>query len=385
MMRKDTRLIVALAALLLLPALQLPLWSIRLVAPQYREGLGLYIGARDIWGHTEHDIQNINILNHYIGMKPIVPAEVDVLTIMPWALGLLVVTGLVVAVLGRRGLVGGWLLLFAALGLAGLYEFWSWNYDYGHNLSPDAPIKVPGMTYQPPLIGTTTLLTIRASSFPSWGTLFVALSFATALFAFVRERPQFGRRRARRSRPKTPAPQAGRAAAEAGSHRTRRLSPVALGVLLLVLGACAPAAQEDAARGDATAAAVAWAHGGAASDYCDGVIPERRYGGELVTDERTYRFMSTECLAGFVLSGQVADHEIRALRVVDFNHGERLIDARTAYYVRTQFERSPNGLNVVATDRDKVAANIHYFLGGQRMTWAEVLALVAREWAPTDG
>ena len=77
-MQIRSRLLVVLAALLLVPAFTLPLWSIRIVAPQYNDGLGMYIGVSDIRGHTEHDIQNINILNHYIGMKPIVPAEVDV-------------------------------------------------------------------------------------------------------------------------------------------------------------------------------------------------------------------------------------------------------------------------------------------------------------------
>jgi hypothetical protein len=80
-----SRLLLALAALLLCRSFVLPLWSIRIVAPQYNDGLGMFIGLRDIWGHTQHDIQNINILNHYIGMKPIVPAEVDVLQVMPWA------------------------------------------------------------------------------------------------------------------------------------------------------------------------------------------------------------------------------------------------------------------------------------------------------------
>jgi copper chaperone NosL len=79
-----SRLLLALAAVLLIPVFVLPLWSIRIVAPQYNDGLGMFIGLTDIWGHAEHDIQNINILNHYIGMKPIVPAEVDVLQIMPW-------------------------------------------------------------------------------------------------------------------------------------------------------------------------------------------------------------------------------------------------------------------------------------------------------------
>jgi copper chaperone NosL len=353
--RWDSRLIAALGALLLLPAYVLPLWSIRLVAPQYKEGLGMFIGLRDIWGHTEHDIQNINILNHYIGMRAIVPSEVDVLTIMPWLVGGLVVLGVIAALIGRRFAVAGWLALFAALGAAGLYEFWTWNYEYGHNLSPDAPIKVPGMTYQPPLIGTTTLLTIKASSYPSWGSLFLGLGFLAGILALVNERRPLLRLLLRQS----------------------LLGAAAFG--LLGATACGEVATTKALA-EAPAADVAFEGPGQPCDYCPGTIPETRFGGELRTAERTYRFMSIECLAGFLLSGRVAEGEIRDIRVVDYNRGDRLIDARTARYVRADFQDSPNGLDLFATATDRVAGNIHYFLGGERMTWDEVLAYVKREW-----
>ena len=120
-------------------------------------------------------------------LRPIVPAEVDVLRIMPVAVGFLVAAGLLVAVLGRRWLLGVWLAAFGVLGAAGLIELWSWKYEYGHNLDPRAAIRVPGMTYQPPFIGSKTMLNITATSYPSWGTLLVALSFGIGLGALVYE------------------------------------------------------------------------------------------------------------------------------------------------------------------------------------------------------
>jgi copper chaperone NosL len=375
MMRRESRLLMGLAALALIPVYFLPLWSIRIVAPQYREGLGMYIGLRDIWGHGEHDITNINIVNHYIGMKPIDPATVDVLTIMPWIVGVLMVAALVVALIGRRKLVAAWLVAFALLGAAGFYEFWSWNYDYGHNLSPDAPIKVPGMTYQPPILGYKTLLNFHTSSLPSWGTLFVALSFGLGVAALLR-----GRRRPE-AREET---QANGSPARRSRVVGKLPAAVALLATFVLATGCGPEAQAGGAgiRLESTLAEAVpeWATYGMASDFCEGVIPDSRFGGELETDTRVYRFMSAECLAGFVASGEVSDDAIRSVRVIDFNHGERLIDARTAYYVRMQFERSPNGLNIAATQTDKVAASIHYFLGGERLTWDELVALVKREW-----
>ncbi len=180
-----SRVLLALAALAILTTFFLPLWSISLVAPQYPDGMGMYIGISNIWGHEEHDVQNINILNHYIGMKPIEPDNVPELRIMPWIAGFLVITGLAAAAAGRRWLAIAWLVALVGLGTAGMADFYKWKYDYGHNLSPDAPIKVPGMTYQPPLMGTKQLLNITASSYPSWGTFALILAGGLAATALA--------------------------------------------------------------------------------------------------------------------------------------------------------------------------------------------------------
>ena len=355
MMPTRSRLLLALAAVLLVPAYWLPLWSIRIVAPQYREGLGMYIGLRDIWGHAEHDIQNINILNHYIGMKPIDPAIVDVLRIMPWAVAAVMALAVLAAAVGRRWAVWGWLGTFAVLGTAGLAEFKAWNHDYGTNLDPTAPIKIPGMSYEPPMLGVEQLLNMTTSSWPSWGTLFIAMAFGCGVAALW-----LARRTAEGVAMPSPA---------------ARPFAVAAALALLVAGCGA-----DAVR-TADAAVPEFAPDLPPCDYCEGTIPEVRFGGQVTTADGTvFRFMSTECMAGFLLEGRVPEAEIRSIQVVDYNQGERLIDARTARYLRSQFLDSPNGLGLLATETEKVAANLHYFFGGERMGWDEVLATVRAEW-----
>ena len=64
-----------------------------------------------------------------------------------------------------------------------MYEFWKWSYDYGHNLAPDAPIKVPGMAYQPPLIGHKQLLNFTATSWPDLGAILAGLAFLVGAVA----------------------------------------------------------------------------------------------------------------------------------------------------------------------------------------------------------
>jgi len=164
------RIAVAIAALALLAVLVLPLWRIDLEAPQYPEGLGMEIRVNTIVGVKPNDLNNINNLNHYIGMKVIRPEDFPELRFMPLIVAGLSAMGLVVAATGRRRLLYAWAALLVLCALAGLADFYRWSYDYGHNLDHErAIIKVPGMTYQPPLIGSKQLLNFRAHSWPGSG------------------------------------------------------------------------------------------------------------------------------------------------------------------------------------------------------------------------
>jgi len=179
-------MLLLLAAGLLLVAVQLPLWRVSLVAPQYPEGLGMVIDAHTVRGAKENDLGNINALNHYIGMKAIDPTAIPELRVMPWVIVGLAVFAAGGALVGRRKVAIAWLASFAALGAVGLWDFWKWEYMYGHDLDMvHAIIKVPGMTYQPPLIGSKQLLNFTATSWPASGTYVLALAFLLGVSALV--------------------------------------------------------------------------------------------------------------------------------------------------------------------------------------------------------
>ena len=185
-MSKNSRLLFAIAALLLAGVFILPVWSIRLIAPQYPEGLGMEIHINSVHGLQPNDLDNINELNHYIGMKRIEPASIPELTVMPRVLAGLLAAGVLVALIGRRALAWGWLAALGVLGAVGMVDFYLWEYDYGHHLDFErAIIKIPGMTYQPPLIGTKQLLNFTAASWPGAGTYLIAASIALALVALL--------------------------------------------------------------------------------------------------------------------------------------------------------------------------------------------------------
>ncbi|HRQ53843.1 MAG TPA: hypothetical protein PL018_06285 [Ignavibacteriaceae bacterium] len=183
MMVTKTRLMLFIASILLVLTFFFPLWSIDLNAPQYPEGLGIRIWLDQITGLKPNDLQSINGLNHYIGMKIIDPDSIPELKIMPYLIVFMILFGLLNAYLKKPKLVYIWLILFLILGAVGLYDFYMWEYDYGHQLNPNAPIKVPGMTYQPPLIGSKQLLNINAVSLPSIGTIIILISILLTVFA----------------------------------------------------------------------------------------------------------------------------------------------------------------------------------------------------------
>ena len=175
-MKNLSKVLMITAAILLLGTFLFPIWNIDLRAPQYPEGLGLRIWINQITGLKEGDLNLINNLNHYIGMKTIHPESIPELKIIPVVIIVFVLLGLAVGVLNKKWLKASWLILLLIVLSVGLYDFYLWGYEYGHNLDPTAPIKVPGMTYQPPLIGTKQLLNMNAKSMPAMGTYLIILS-----------------------------------------------------------------------------------------------------------------------------------------------------------------------------------------------------------------
>jgi copper chaperone NosL len=168
---------------------------------------------------------------------------------------------LVAALVGRRPLLVGWLATFAAVGIAGMYDFWRWGYDYGHNLDAEqAVIVVPGMSYQPPLIGTKQLLNFQATSMPHVGAIAAGLAMLLAVAGLVMS--YRGTARARRTAASTVLA-AATAACGAGGHA------IAFG-----LESCAE---------------------------CRMIVSDQRFGAQLVTKTgKTVTFDSIACMRAYL-------------------------------------------------------------------------------------
>ena len=163
-----------------------PMWKIYLKAPQYPEGLELHIWVNKLGGSSESVLQNFNILNHYIGMEPIHAESFAELKFMPYIVIAFMVTGVLVGLIGRKKLVLGWSGMLMVAGAAGILDFYLWLVKFGTNLDPKAAIKVPGMTYIPPLLGNKQLLNFEALSLPALGSLgiFLAISLSLVVYYF---------------------------------------------------------------------------------------------------------------------------------------------------------------------------------------------------------
>lgn len=180
------------AAVCLLLIFVFPIWKITLEAPQYPNGLAMFIWINQIVGEEHSTLQNINIMNHYIGMKAIEPDAIPEFSFMPYIVLAFAGLALILVVLKKWKLNLVWTILLVVAAVLAVYDFYLWEYDYGHNLDSSAAIKIEGMAYQPPLFGTKKILNFTAKSYPRLGAVFLGLSIimggAAVFFGFKQKK-----------------------------------------------------------------------------------------------------------------------------------------------------------------------------------------------------
>lgn len=192
---KKAGIIMIIGSLLLLGLFKFPLWNIMLGAPQYPEPLGMNIHITGIKGVSEFDIQNIDGLNHYIGMRTIPKAE-DMweFEVFPLVIGGMAALGMIIGLLGFLGKINhwwfiGWFGLMSVLGIMGMYDFNLWLTDYGTNLDPNAIMKMTNpdgtpMSYKPPLLGYQKMLNFNVDSWPHIGAYLMFVGMLLTMIAF---------------------------------------------------------------------------------------------------------------------------------------------------------------------------------------------------------
>ena len=185
---KKGRIIMLAAALLPLLLFVFPLWKITLEAPQYPTPLGMYIHINDFTDANPHDIKNINLMNHYVGMKYI-PDAIPEFKVFPIGIITTTLIGLLIAWKANYKWYLYWFILMVLVSTAGLIDFYIWEYQYGHDLDPRAIMKFTNpdgsvMGFQPPFFGTKHILNFTAHSYPQAGAYFLAAGISLGFVAY---------------------------------------------------------------------------------------------------------------------------------------------------------------------------------------------------------
>lgn len=281
-----------------------PMWRIDLTAPQYPEGLVLKIHANKLAG----DVDVISGLNHYIGMRKLRTEDFFEFTILPYLIGAFGLFGILTFLVNRRWFFYTWTILYIAFGVIAMFDFYRWEYNYGHNLDPNAAIVVPGMAYQPPLIGFKQLLNFGAYSFPDvGGYIFLAVGLILFILAY----------REWKIKPKNIA------------------APAAL-MLMLTIQGCSTGPQPISFGKDAC-------------HFCKMVISDQRFGAEVVTNKsKVYKFDDVHCVLSFIKTNEVKQPDIAGIYLVDYSQQGTLVKAEESFLLKGDALRSPMGGNVAA-------------------------------------
>lgn len=309
-----TKILLILSAAGLIAVLYLPLWRIDLVAPQYPEGLNLTIHANGLEGNV--DI--INGLNHYIGMKTLHNEDFPEFKILPYLIIFFAALFTAVALVGKRNFLNLVLLLFFLFGVLAMYDFWRWEYNYGNDLDPEAAIKVPGMSYQPPLIGYKQLLNFGAYSYPdSGGWIFISAGLLL-LFCVMYEWRKY-------------------------RNYLRNIKFSLASVILLLLTGCNTGPEPVVAGTDHC-------------DFCKMTITDIRYAAETVTKKgRIYKFDDIQCLISFSKKKENSTMEKANNYFADFAGGHSLIKSTDCLVLTGGNIHTPmNGNTIAFKNRDSL-------------------------------
>ena len=192
---KRAGILMIIGSAMLLGLFVFPMWNIRLGAPQYPEPLGIDIHVNGLRGESEFDIQNIDGLNHYIGMKTLPkPNDMWEFSVFPKVVWLMAGLGIIIGILGLTKKISPaffliWFVLMSILGALGIYDFNLWLVSYGTDLDPNAILKLVNpdgtpMKYNPPLIGHKKLLNFDAFSYPRAGGILLGVGMFLSLVSF---------------------------------------------------------------------------------------------------------------------------------------------------------------------------------------------------------
>ncbi len=321
-------MILALGSLSVIACFWLPLWEIKLWAPQYPEGLSI-----EIWHNAlKGDVDVINGLNHYIGMKHLKAEMFPEFTYLKYIIAAFIAWGIFIAYKGNLRWLGIYVISLILGGITALLDFYRWGYDYGHNLDPTAPIQVPGMAYQPPVIGYKDLLNFTALSIPSLGGwIIVALGlFAIILYTFEK-------------------------------FNLKKLSKSKSLLLVLSMSVILSACGKKEAKIE---------YGKVDCDFCKMKLMDNKFGVLMISDKgRNFHYDDINCFKRFQEENNISSKEIH-ISCTD-KPGE-LVPIETAYFIHSDNIKTPMASGIAAYSSEEIANKTAKELQSNILKWVDI-------------
>jgi len=222
--------------------------------------------------------------------------------------------------------------------VAALGDFYRWGYEYGHNLDPNAAIQVPGMSYQPPVIGYKNLLNFGAWSLPDVGGWVFVVAGAMVVGVYVRE-------------------------AFLKKSSKGKIQGKAVGVTLaglVLLSACAVEPEPIC-------------YGKDNCYFCKMSMADTRFGAEIVTKKgKVYKFDDINCLLNYLKVSELPEEDIALQLVVDFSQPEKLIPAEKAFFLMGSTIQSPMNSQIAAFETQAAMEKAKHQLQAEAATWKQV-------------
>jgi copper chaperone NosL len=304
------------------------------VAPQYPEGLVLQIFANKLAG----DVDVVNGLNHYIGMKTLHADDFAEFKILPYILIFFSGLGVLFSLINRRALMNIWLILFLTFAMLSFADFWRWEYNYGHNLDPNAAIQITGMSYQPPLIGFKQLLNFGAYSFPdTGGWIFILVALLVLLTCIFEIR---------------------HSKAEKKRKSKLHASIAILGIISIQACSSGP---------------VPLKYGSDSCSFCRMTLTDIRFGCEIETTKgKIYKFDDISCLISFARSDKMKNQKVANNYLIDFTKQQSFVKSNEVFILRSEQLRTPMNSHLAAFSSIVDAEKYQKLFPGEILRWVAI-------------
>lgn len=329
------KILLALSGIMLIAAIFIPLWIIDLDAPQYPEGLTLLIYPHKLAGNV--DI--INDLNHYIGMKTLHTKDFIEFTVLPYLIGFYALSCFAVLWINKKKWLNALFISFAVFGVIAMLDFHRWEHNYGHNLDPRAAIQIPGMVYDPPFLGYKQLLNFTALSMPHIGGF---LFFGSGLVLMIASFLPYYKRKKKISVQK-------------------RTLAVAAALCVLLLAGCNRGPKLIALGKDNC-------------DYCSMTFIDDHFGAEIITKKgKIYKFDDLHCLAQF-RKEKTDTNQIKEVYLVNYTAPHNFIKASEALLLNSNDLHSPMNGDVAAFQNENQLQTVKNRVHGKQISLQQLYA-----------